>query len=330
MLREKKNFFVVFASAVVLSAAAAAALPGRGQTLTTTPSEERVSEVRPSVKLTAETRERTAGAAADVSAVSGFEAAARQNAALRLNLNWVFGGKQQRGWYLYTSLINQTLGTDGDATSQQFAQALSGWQQRAGLAPTGVLDDGTWFKMFSHWQARRLKERAYPTPDELVTAPASDFWDESRPAELRQVEREAYAAYKRMAAAAAADPSLRLATTHDGQLAPAERYLKIISAFRSKAYQEKLRQQSPNSGTAGLAKNSPHFTGRALDIYVGGEPVETKEANRAVQVQTPVYKWLVKNAERFGFRPYYYEPWHWEYVGTGAAASEVSNVPHQH
>jgi LAS superfamily LD-carboxypeptidase LdcB len=48
---------------------------------------------------------------------------------------------------------------------------------------------------------------------------------------------------------------------------------------------------------------------------VGGLPVETKDANRAIQVQTPVYKWLVRNAEHFGFRPYFYEPWHWEYVG---------------
>jgi LAS superfamily LD-carboxypeptidase LdcB len=58
--------------------------------------------------------------------------------------------------------------------------------------------------------------------------------------------------------------------------------------------------------------NSPHFTGRALDVYVGGDPVDTKDANRAIR-STPAYQWLVRNAERFGFRPYY-EPWHWEYV----------------
>ena len=74
------------------------------------------------------------------------------------------------------------------------------------------------------------------------------------------------------------------------------------------------RAASPNSGRAGLATNSPHFTGNALDIYVGGEPVSTKDENRAIQVETPEYKWLVKNASRFGFYPYFYEPWHWEYV----------------
>jgi LAS superfamily LD-carboxypeptidase LdcB len=90
--------------------------------------------------------------------------------------------------------------------------------------------------------------------------------------------------------------------------------LKIISSYRSREHQERLRAASPNSGRAGLAVNSPHFTGNALDIYVGGEPVSTADANRAIQVETPAYKWLVKNASRFGFYPYYYEPWHWEYV----------------
>jgi LAS superfamily LD-carboxypeptidase LdcB len=48
---------------------------------------------------------------------------------------------------------------------------------------------------------------------------------------------------------------------------------------------------------------------------VGGEPVNTKDENRALQTHGPVYRWLVKNASSFGFRPYFYEPWHWEYVG---------------
>jgi LAS superfamily LD-carboxypeptidase LdcB len=117
-----------------------------------------------------------------------------------------------------------------------------------------------------------------------------------------------------MIAAALADPTLKLAHTSASELAPGEKYFKIISSFRSREYQEELRRKSPNSGSAGLAVNSPHFTGRALDIYVGGDPVDTKDSNRAIQVDTPAYRWLVHNAERFGFRPYFYEPWHWEYV----------------
>ena len=109
-----------------------------------------------------------------------------------------------------------------------------------------------------------------------------------------------------MIAAAMADSSLNLKST--------DKFLKIISSYRTRDYQDRLRQQSPNSGRAGLAVNSPHFTGRALDIYVGGSPVDTADANRAIQVNTRAYQWLVRNAERFGFRPYFYEPWHWEYV----------------
>lgn len=168
--------------------------------------------------------------------------------------------------------------------------------------------------MIKTWQDARLKDRSVAPADHLLTAPITDFYDPTRAEELRQVERRTYAAYQRMVAAAVSDRSLGLA--HKGrELASGEKFLKIISAFRSREYQEKLRRESPNSGTAGLAVNSPHFTGRALDLYVGGEPVDTRDSNRALQVQTRVYLWLVRNAERFGFRPYCYEPWHWEYVG---------------
>jgi len=160
-----------------------------------------------------------------------------------------------------------------------------------------VLDEDTLYQMVSTWQGVRLKDKTPAQPGQLLVAPTSDFYDTSRPDELRQVERETYAAYKRMVAAACADPSLGLKHTASGELAPEEKFFKIVSAF-------------------------PHTTGRALDLYVGGEPVETKDANRAIQVQTNAYHWLVQNADKFGFRPYYYEPWHWEYVGTSATAAK--------
>ncbi len=116
-----------------------------------------------------------------------------------------------------------------------------------------------------------------------------------------------------MIKAAAADPALHSALGSDGMLAPAGDYLKIISSFRSPAYQAMLREQNPKPGRAALALHSAHFTGQALDLYVGGEPVSADDRNRAVQINAPVYRWLVKNAERFGFYPYFYEPWHWEF-----------------
>ncbi|MDT7781349.1 MAG: zinc D-Ala-D-Ala carboxypeptidase [Acidobacteriota bacterium] len=251
-----------------------------------------------------------------------FAAAATRNTLLKYELSWEFGGKQQRGWYLYTPLISRMLETDRDAATNDFASALSRWQGRAGVGASGVLDDETLYRMVSEWQGARLKNKADARPDELFVAPISDFYDPTRPDELRQVERETYAAYKRMVAAAVADSSLGLKRTASGELASEEKFFKIVSAFRSREYQENLRRQSPNSGRAGLAVNSPHFTGRALDLYVGGEPVETKDANRALQVQTAAYRWLVNNADRFGFRPYYYEPWHWEYVGVSTIANK--------
>ncbi len=311
----KEKILILFLAVCALSVVAVfAAMPGRSQT---TGHKQSASpdglRIETNVKPTAAIRERRTASA--TSEASIFAPAAEQNLTLRGGLTWAFGGKQQRGWYLYTSLIGQLLDTDADASTPEFALALSRWQKGAGLSPTGILDDETLYKMVATWQGARLKDRVYPSAEELVTVPTSDFWDASRPDELRQVRRDAYTAYKRMVAAAAADPTLKLAVTKTGELATEEKFLKIVSSFRSREYQELLRKRSPNAGRAGLAVNSPHFTGRALDIYVGGDPVDTKDANRLLQVQTPVYQWLVRNAHKFGFRPYYYEPWHWEYVG---------------
>lgn len=241
-----------------------------------------------------------------------------RNALFSTELSWAFGSKPQRGWFLYKPLIDRLLDTKHDAGSDGFVKALARWQEKAGLLPNGVLDDETLYAMIKTWQDARLKDRSPAPPEQLLTAPISDFYDPTRAEELRQVERETYAAYRRLVSAAISNRSLGLARIGKGDksgLAPEEKYLKIISAFRSKEYQEKLRRESPNAGSAGLAVNSPHFTGRALDIYVGGDPVDTRDSNRSIQVETRVYQWLVKNADRFGFRPYCYEPWHWEYVG---------------
>jgi zinc D-Ala-D-Ala carboxypeptidase len=235
-----------------------------------------------------------------------FSLAAIQNARLKLDLSWTFGGKQQQGWYLYTPLINQTIGSDKSTDSVDFATALSNWQKSVKLAPSGVLDDGTWQAMIRTWQSRLTRGRVRTIPDELFIAPTSDFYDPGRLEELRKVEHQTYAAYKRMIAAAMVDPSLKLTKK--------DKYLKIVSAFRPQEYQDNLLKKFPNASSAALSKISPHLTGRALDLYVGGVPTSTKDTNRAIQIQTPAYQWLVKNAEKFNFYPYFYEPWHWEYL----------------
>jgi|SRR5688572_4454569 len=281
---------IIVVLAAVASAVAFAPHGSQGQSRT----KRTAAPIKPTVASTSASK-----------AVSSFAAAAAQNSVLRNELSWTFGGKQQRGWYLYDHLLSETLSTNDAAVSDDFAAAVAKWQKRRGLSANGMLDQNSWMAMVSHWQGNRLKNRTSATSDQLVTAPPADFYDSSRAVELRQVERATYDAYKKMLDAANADL----------KLGPNSRYLKIVSAFRSREYQEELRRKSPNAGSAGLAvNNSPHFTGRALDLYVGGDPVDTKDANRAIQVATPAYKWLVRNADRFGFRPYFYEPWHWEYV----------------
>jgi len=316
-MKQKKTHLVVFAVALaaLVTFASLFARAGRGQSQA-----EEKAAASPAIKPLALVEKRTAAISSEKKDASLFAEAAARNTVLKYELGWAFGGKQQRGWYLYTPLISRLLETEGEAAGPDFASALSRWQTASGMRPSGVLDDDTLYRMVSAWQGARLKNKAYASPDELLLAPASDFYDPTRPDPLRQVERETYAAYKRMVAAAAADPSSGLKLTAAGEFAPGEKFFKIVSSFRSREHQAHLRAQSPGSGRAGLAVNSPHFTGRALDLYVGGEPVETRDSNRALQVQTRAYRWLVANAERFGFRPYYYEPWHWEYVGVNAAA----------
>jgi len=310
-------FFFLYALSIVVLASNGAGSRSQTRKERSTATDRAQTDNANVVRLSAEAK--PAAAPVVKSTVNpAFEGAVLSNVQLRNNLEWNFGGKLQRGWNLYTLLIGDLIGVN-QGTPEEFASQLSVWQKKLGIEPTGVLDRDTWSQMIGIFQSRRMNLRTYPTPNDLVTIPVTDCYDPTRPEALRSAERQTFAAYKRMVAAAAADLTVGLRVGPDGQLDPNEKYLKVVSAFRSREHQELLRKQSPNSGRAGLAVNSPHFSGRALDLYVGGEPVSTKDENRAIQTQTAAYKWLVKNAARFGFRPYFYEPWHWEYVGATAA-----------
>ena len=114
-------------------------------------------------------------------------AAAQQNAKFIRELTWTFGSKQQRGWYLYLPLIKRLINTKNDGPSSDFARAVSRWQSKSGIKPTGVLDEETLYAMIKTWQEARLKNRATAPADQLLTAPISDFYDPTRAIELRQV-----------------------------------------------------------------------------------------------------------------------------------------------
>jgi hypothetical protein len=59
------------------------------------------------------------------------------------------------------------------------------------------------------------------------------------------------------------------------------------------------------------AFQSPHQTGLCIDLLCGGlAPVS---ATIDKQKKTRLYAWLVANMWRWGFTPYFAEPWHIEY-----------------
>ena len=97
---------------------------------------------------------------------------AKRNELLRLELNWIFGSKPQRGWYLYTPLIKRLIDTKHEPASKGFGLALARWQKKSGLMPSGVLDDETLYKMIAEWQSDRIKDRTPAQPGQLLRPPS--------------------------------------------------------------------------------------------------------------------------------------------------------------
>src|SRR5690242_15006187 len=100
-----------------------------------TPRSANEPSVKPVVKVI-----ETANAATTTKPTT-LSAAALSNTTLRNDLTWTFGGKQQRGWYLYDLLINETLDSHTDTVSNDFATRLAGWQKQRGLTSDGVLNE---------------------------------------------------------------------------------------------------------------------------------------------------------------------------------------------
>lgn len=120
----------------------------------------------------------------------------------------------------------------------------------------------------------------------------------------RRLHRLAAEAFEAMSQAAVADGQVELA---------------VISAWRAHRWESKAQYEatmikeygSVSRGRRYKAYSSPHETGLAVDIGVGGLWPDSKTANK--QREQPLHQWLVANAYRFGWHPYLPEPWHWEF-----------------
>lgn len=125
--------------------------------------------------------------------------------------------------------------------------------------------------------------------------------------------------------AATAFEAMRKAAAGDGVR------LVAIAGFRTRAYQARLfRHAVERHGSEERAARwvappgySEHHTGLALDL---GDATRPDCDVRLCFEETPAYRWLQANAERFGFELSFppghhspsFEPWHWRYVGDAA------------
>ena len=247
-----------------------------------------------------------------------WDMAVQANATSVNGLTWAPFNAPEYGWGTYLPLIQHEVGTGCAPGSVEFTRALAGFQAAHALPPTGQFDEAT-FKVFrGKWQERRpfimARVRGEPCPDPPPLNQLGYLVAEEEHADrlTRLVRRDTLDAYRRMVAAARAEvPEVRA----NPEL------LQIFSAFRDPESDAARCATQGNCDGLRRAMCSAHRTGTALDLYVGhleGLGVDnTSPESRRHMARTATYRWLVKNAGRYGFVPYVFEPWHWEYVGIG-------------
>ncbi len=155
-------------------------------------------------------------------------------------------------------------------------------------------------------------------PGDLVPAPAGFGLNGCL------LRREVIPDLERLLAAAAGDPAVM------GRL-------RGLSCHRSIIRQASVfcREHPEAAGDADATRaisvappgHSEHSTGYALDFAI--RPASGCPDAEACMAATPAARWLVRNAPRYGFELSFpggnrqqvkWEPWHWRWVGTSAAA----------
>ena len=100
--------------------------------------------------------------------------------------------------------------------------------------------------------------------------------------------------------------------------------LSAVSSYRSHDHQAELAKANSNRDEVAAAGESIHEGGLAIDLNLGLPLVASNfttangqtatEFNPRVAVGNKVWEWMDKNAERFGFKQYWNEPWHWQII----------------
>lgn len=245
---------------------------------------------------------------------SQFAEAASKNADSLTKAEWSPFGSPERGWEIYLPLTQRELNTTCGPGTPEFARRLAELQSAHGLEPDGLFGSDTFQVLKGLWQERRpfilarLRGECPVAPVQYIMTnlPARE---DTYGREDRRLRGDALKAYRAMVAQARRDGVMR----GDPQL------LTIFSGYRQADVDSERCASEGNCDGKRRATCSPHATGYAIDINLGFAPGSridsTSQANRLYQSRTDAYRWMVRNAGRYGFVNYVYEPWHWEWVG---------------
>lgn len=254
---------------------------------------------------------------ADCAAPQNFSEAAEANGTSLTGAAWTFtqgreGAPEGPGWEVYAARVAATIGSECDPATPGFAAALAGWQRKKGLKPDGIMTAALAERFKSVWNAQRkhvVRAAGGPCPiadpGQVIDVAARDEW--GKPEKLLP---GAYDAYRAMMAAARREAPSIFAGVVD---------LKIVSAWRTQEGDAEKCKDGGCSRVSMAPTCSAHWGGRAIDLNVGfiegHGPADMDWQNRVFQSRQPAYRWLLKNAARFGFANYFAEPWHWEWQG---------------
>lgn len=244
---------------------------------------------------------------------AGMGGAAQGNRQSLRQLVFAPFGRVEIGWEYYEPLVAHEIGARCGAGTPAFASDLAAWQRAGGLRQTGQMDEATFAAMKATWQRRRpfvaANSHGCPSPppeSSLAVVPAGRSYG----GKILFLRPAALAAYGRMLAAARAE-------SPDVQSDP--RLMTLFSAYRSPESDAARCVREDNCQGIVRTTCSAHRTGLAIDLYLGAAPSfspdSSHDANRLYISRGAAYRWMVGNAGRFGFVPYAFEPWHWEWAG---------------